>query len=546
MRVRKLFGAFPALGTGRRFLASAATVGLMMSGFALAAPAATAVASSPTVYNSIPGSLPGNVLSQPFQAQQTSEFGDLVTLAPGSRNALSVDVIMSSWGCQTGGWSTDDCLTTPGATFTHPITLNLYDVNNSGALPEPGALIASQTHTFAIPYRASADPADCPSAPGKWFNLGDSTCYNGFATKISFDLSSSAITLPESVIWAVSFNTSNYGPAPIGDAACSPNCPYDSLNVGAQSFAGQPSSGMDVDPDGAMLSSITPGVYCDGGTGGTGTLRDDTPCWTGFRPLARITTGNLLGPCIVSVTPGTVLTYTLQADCTTDHTVVVPQNAAGTTVFDGNGHSITGVDPAGGHFVGAVIQGETGAHAITVKNLTVTAPNLHDVCDGGVDRLRGILYDGVPGTIKDNTVTNVNQGTSGCQEGNAIEVRNDPFDKTGPDFAVTISGNTVSGYQKNGITANGSVAATIKSNTVTGSGPVNYIAQNGIQVGFGGTAIVTLNSASANFYTGADVACGLLLYQADGAKVSKNNFFNNERDQCNFGKGTGKFKPSSA
>jgi hypothetical protein len=548
------FGALSALGRGRRLLASTATVALMITGLALAGPAGTAAASSPVVYNSIPSSLPGNVVSQAFQAQQTSEFGDYVQLAAGSRDALSVDVVMSSWGCQSGSWSTNDCATTSGATFDHPITLNLYNVNNSGPLPEPGTLIDSDTETFAIPFRPSADPALCPSNPGKWYSSADSTCYNGIAKKISFDLSGSSITLPNDVIWAISFNTSGYGPSPLGYAnpcnTTSAGCPYDSLNVGAQSFTGQPSSGTDVDSSGAMLNSVTPGAYCDAGTGGTGTLRDDTPCWNGYRPLATITTGDLLGPCIVSVsTAGSVVTYTLQADCTTDHTVLVPQNAGGTTVFDGNGHSITGVDPAGGHFLGAVVQAQAGSNIITVTNLTVTASNLTDACDAGVDRLRGILFDAVPGFITNNHVTDIEQGTSGqsgCQEGNAIEARNSPFDKTGSDFKVSITGNVTTDYQKTGIIANGSVAATIKNNVVTGDGPINYIAQNGIQVGYAATAIVKMNSSSGNNYTPTDTtACGFLIFQADGVSASNNHWFNNEKNQCNFGKGGGTFKPST-
>src|SRR5205807_6081669 len=107
---------------------------------------------------------------------------------------------------------------------------------------------------------------------------------------------------------------------------------------------------------------------------------------------------------------------------------------------------------------------------------------------------------------------------------------------TGPDLIVVISGNTVSDYQKNGITVNGSVAATVSGNTVTGAGPINYIAQNGIQVGFGGTAELTGNTVSGNNYTPQDtVACGLLFFQADGVRQSKNTLFNNERDVCNLG-----------
>jgi hypothetical protein len=232
-------------------------------------------------------------------------------------------------------------------------------------------------------------------------------------------------------------------------------------------------------------------------------------------------------------------TNTLNADCTTYTSIIIP---IGETL-DGAHHTITAVDPpAPDHFLGAVVK--NGGTSASVTNLTVTASGLADACDGGDDRLRGILLDGASGSITNNTVTGVRQGPSGCQEGNSIEVRNTPFTTGGTDRVVTISGNVVSSYQKTGILANGSVSATITGNTVTGAGPVGYIAQNGIQVGFGATAVVKNNTVSGNFYTGPDVACGILLYQADGVKTSANNLFSNERDICNFGKGGGKLTPS--
>ena len=186
---------------------------------------------------------------------------------------------------------------------------------------------------------------------------------------------------------------------------------------------------------------------------------------------------------------------------------------------------------------------------MTVMNTTVQASNLATACDAGADRLRGILFDGARGTITDNTVVNIEQSTNGdgCQEGNAIEARSAPFDKTGTnDLAVLIVNNVITQYQKSGIVANGSVPATIRNNSVTGDGPINFTAQNGIQVGLGATAVVKMNSSSGNNYTPkSDIACGFLIYQADGVSASGNNFFNNERNQCNFGKGGGTFKPAT-
>jgi hypothetical protein len=278
------------MGSIKRSLRMAFTVTVVATLVVMTAGVASAAGPKPKVtYNSMRNNLPGNMPSQAFQAQQTSEFGDSVALAAGPRNADSVDVVMSSWGCQAGTWNAGNCVTSPGATFSHPITLSLYSVDGAG---EPDALLTSNTANFAIPYRPSADSVKCTGDnAGKWYSKADKTCYSGFATKITFDLDGTA--LPTNVIWTVAFNTSGYGAQPIGyDTTCAATvagCPYDSLNVGVMSFAGQPSIGTDVDPAGAVLSSVTPGAYCDGGTT-TGNLRLDTGCWTGFRPLATIRT----------------------------------------------------------------------------------------------------------------------------------------------------------------------------------------------------------------------------------------------------------------
>src|ERR1700727_1865397 len=114
---------------------------------------ASGVASAKVLYNNIPKTLPANFASIGFEATSTSEFGGQVELLhPSAKHAesLAVSAVMSSWACQSGSWSTDNCETTPGATFEWPITLKLYNV---GAGDEPGALIGEETQEFAIPYR---------------------------------------------------------------------------------------------------------------------------------------------------------------------------------------------------------------------------------------------------------------------------------------------------------------------------------------------------------------------------------------------------------
>jgi hypothetical protein len=229
--------------------------------------------------------VPGNVPSQPFQAQQTSEFGDRVELAGTARLLTGITVEMSSWACQSGNWNTNTCVTTPGATFNHDVTVTLYNVDHdTGAL---GAVIVTRTQTFAIPYRPSASASCTGGDAGKWFD--GTGCNNGYATPITFTFDGTVV-LPDELVWGISYNTSNYGPNPIGTQPCSSTtegCPYDALNVGLSQEAST-TVGTDVDPTGTYFNTVTAAWYCDGGTGGTGTFRSDSGCWDGYRPMARI------------------------------------------------------------------------------------------------------------------------------------------------------------------------------------------------------------------------------------------------------------------
>ncbi len=222
-------------------------------------------------------------------------------------------------------------------------------------------------------------------------------------------------------------------------------------------------------------------------------------------------------------------TMTLDGDCTTDTTILVPDGFT----LNGAGHTITAIDPSLGHFVGGVVS--NGGAAANVKNLTITTSGLVNVCDAGANRLRGILYDGASGAVTNNTVLNINQGASGCQEGNGIEVRN--FGSSPVRNRLRIENNTVLNYQKTGIVANGNVDANITDNVVGGAGPVGYIAQNGIQVGFGATASVMRNQVSGNSYTGSSTVSGGILvvggpfYGGDfcvGVQIVQNTGMNND------------------
>jgi len=202
-------------------------------------------------------------------------------------------------------------------------------------------------------------------------------------------------------------------------------------------------------------------------------------------------------------------TLTLQSDCTTDASIIVPQGMK----MDLGGHIITAVDPSGDHFRGGVVQ--NGGSQASVTNGTIQASGLAEVCDAGANRLRGVLFDGASGSITNLNVLNINQNhgaiLSGCQEGNAIEARN--FGSSPTTISVVIDGNTIAGYQKTGIVVNGDADGSVTNNTVTGDGPQPFIAQNGIQIGFGATARVKFNTVTGNAYTGStgDASGGVLV-----------------------------------
>ena len=132
--------------------------------------------------------------------------------------------------------------------------------------------------------------------------------------------------------------------------------------------------------------------------------------------------------------------------------------------------NVTGADIFGANYFGVVVNGDVG-----VASVNVTGSDIHDIGETPLN---------------------------GSQHGNAIYYR---ALATGT-ASGTISDNTISSYQKNGITVNGDVSVTITSNTVIGEGPVLFIAQNGIQLGYGAKATVTKNAVTGNAYSGANQA----------------------------------------
>ena len=212
---------------------------------------------------------------------------------------------------------------------------------------------------------------------------------------------------------------------------------------------------------------------------------------------------------------------TLTANITTDTTIVVPDGYT----LDGKGFTITAVDgPTGTSFEGAVVQNEAIGTTMNVKNLKIEG----GVPNNCVATFNGVAFMSAGGSIKNVTLNNIGQ-TTGCQSGRAIVVWN--TGESAQQRSITIEGNTVWHYNKNGIDVRGKVNATILGNTVTGKGPVDYIAQNGIVVyGAATVAQVGGNKVSGNDYTGpADTyATGILVIDANVSIDRKNTLSGNE------------------
>jgi hypothetical protein len=256
----------------------------------LIVPATTAsAATQPQRYNStVPVASVGNLPSVGAEAYSFNEFGNEVNLV--GNNITTATVTLSSWGCQTGSWFAHNCGTIPGSTFTEPITFNIYAPPPLGS-NVPGALIATRTSTFTIPYRPSANFAHCTGAQaGEWWDAALLSCFNGKAFNVAWAFN---MTLHSTdAVFGITYNTTHYGYAPIGEgAACytsSGGCPYDSLNIAltqddGTGYGGTVTTGSDRYP-GTVYQNALAGDYCDGGTAGSGTFRIDSPaptasCW---------------------------------------------------------------------------------------------------------------------------------------------------------------------------------------------------------------------------------------------------------------------------
>lgn len=242
----------------RKWAASAAII--------LALVSAKAQAVVAPVYDSIPNPYPYNLPSLGYQATQTSQFGDEIAFSQAG-TLTTVRVGMSSWALASN-WPALAAIDPTG--FTHPLTLTLYNVDNSGLNPAVGSQISTRTVTAHVPW-----------TPGQPWTAPDNNQYNGLFFTVDFDFTADNIVLPSQLIYGLSYNTQTWGASPIGVDG-----PYNSLNFALSSHPGQPTVGTNVEPDAVFWDTDTASWYADNGAGGVGIFRRDTQ-WLPYTPAVE-------------------------------------------------------------------------------------------------------------------------------------------------------------------------------------------------------------------------------------------------------------------
>jgi len=201
-----------------------------------------------------------------------------------------------------------------------------------------------------------------------------------------------------------------------------------------------------------------------------------------------------------------------------------------------DGEMATIPNVAGGQPIAAQLAVTHGA-SVNISGITIDgAGNTISTC---AENLVGVLFQNASGALKNSVAVNQILGPDyvGCQSGLAVYVQTD-----GQHAAnVTVSGNRIANFDKNGITANGGgVGVSISNNSVTGLGPTPAIAQNGIQVSRGATGSVTGNTVSDAIYSGGSYgSAGILVYAAPGIDVSGNTVSNTQYAITVVGDGNG-------
>ncbi len=170
-----------------------------------------------------------------------------------------------------------------------------------------------------------------------------------------------------------------------------------------------------------------------------------------------------------------------------------------------------------------------GATDVNISRLTVDTGGYGLESSGCSVDVVGVYFRNASGSLTGSAIKNakLGAGLEGCQSGQGVFVQTSALNRKASLVSpggVTISGNSVHDFQKNGITADevGTVV-TISDNAVSGNGPSPIIAQNGIQLAYGAEGTISGNRVNNVIYspcTDASTFCyassGIIVFEAAG------------------------------
>ncbi|MHB1584377.1 MAG: autotransporter outer membrane beta-barrel domain-containing protein [Acidimicrobiales bacterium] len=197
--------------------------------------------------------------------------------------------------------------------------------------------------------------------------------------------------------------------------------------------------------------------------------------------------------------------------------------------------NLTACDADGGAQPNQDVVDICGAASVAITGVTVEGDWSPSVCN---DSLYGVaVLGGAHLSLADSTVTAIGGDplTDGCQGGVGIEVGLATSGTTSDPGSAVLTNDTVSAYQKNGVTIDGAgSSATVKQVTVIGAGPTTAIAQNGIQVSDGARAAISGSFVSGDECNDTAADCGpngftqvqsvgILLFDAGKTSVTNSN-----------------------
>lgn len=176
-------------------------------------------------------------------------------------------------------------------------------------------------------------------------------------------------------------------------------------------------------------------------------------------------------------------------------------------VLDGSGRASTTIKAPDSLTGAGDIITVTGSRRVQIQDFEITGP-LPNSCSP--EYLSGIrVYGGGSANIANNHITGIRTEDvdfRGCQNGFGVVFGDyDSATQASTSGDGTVVNNTIDRYQKGGVVVSeeGSNVAVL-DNDISGVGESENIAQNGIQVSYGGQAIVRLNNIEDNVYTGAE------------------------------------------